>query len=215
MKPRFTATAVAVIAAGLLAASASAAGLIGVYRNSMDTAAQRGQLLKLSGRDCKRGGTGGTMRIEVGKRTPACSYRTPVVGRDLEIAATERLLSGTPHALQRKAYLGLQLRAGGSGKYELLVYPVQRKVQLVKVTPEGIEYIAIAKDQKAVQGVDKANSLRLLAVNLKSGPEKGMTRLQAYVGSDPRRAKAPIPAPECSRAAPRRSWSAPRATPGA
>ena len=35
-------------------------------------------------------------RIVVGKRTRDCSYRTPVLGRDLEIAATERLLSGTP-----------------------------------------------------------------------------------------------------------------------
>jgi hypothetical protein len=183
MKHRITAPLLSALAVGALAASASAAGLIGVYRNSMDTAAQRGQLVKLSGRSCKRGGLGGTLKIEVGKRTPACAYRTPVIGRDLEVAATERLLSGTPKELRRKAYLGLQLRAGGGGRYELLVYPVQRKVQLVKVTPEGTEFLEVAKDQKPVQGVDKANVLRLLAVNLKSGPEKGTTRLQGYVGS--------------------------------
>jgi hypothetical protein len=183
MKHRITATAVAILAAGTLAASASAAGLINVYRNSMDTASQRGEVVKLSGRTCKRGGENGTLRIEVGKLTPACAYRTPVIGRDLEIGATERLLSGTPKALQRKAYVGLQLRAGGGGRYELLLYPVQRKVQLLKVTPEGTEYLEIAKDLKAVKGVDKANTLRLLVVNLKSGPEKGVTRLQGYVGS--------------------------------
>jgi hypothetical protein len=182
MKHRITASILAVAAVGALAASASA-GLIGVYRNSMDTAAQRGQLLKLSGRSCDRGGANGTLRIEVGKRTPACAFRTPVIGRDLQIAATERLLSSTPRALRRKAYVGLQLRAGGGGRYELLVYPVQRKVQLIKVTPEGTEFLAIAKGEKAVKGVDKANALRLLAVNLKSGPEKGTTRLQGYVGS--------------------------------
>ena len=183
MKPRLTATAVAVLAAGLLAASASAAGLIGVYRNSMETVTQRSEILKLSGRSCKRGNLGGALRIEVGRLTPACSYRTPVIGRDLEVAAAERLLSDTPRTLQRKAYLGLQLRAGGTGKYELLVYPFQGKVQLVKVTPEGVEYLAIAKDQKAVQGVDKPNVLRLRAINLRSGPEQGQTRLQAFVGS--------------------------------
>jgi len=183
MTRRITAALLALLAAGALAASAFAAGLVPVYRNSMDTAAQRGQILELSGRSCKRSGANGTLHVEIGKQTPACAFRTPVVGRDLQIGATERLLSGTPKELRRKAYVGLQLRAGGGGRYELLVYPVQRKVQLLKVTPEGTEYLAIAKSQKAVAGVDKANTLRLLAVNLKSGPEKGTTRLQGYVGS--------------------------------
>lgn len=183
MKRRITTLLLALVAAGALAASAFAAGWVGVYRNSMDTGPQRGQILKLSGRNCDRTGANGTLHVEVGKKTPACAFRTPVIGRDLQIAATERLLSGTPKDLRRKAYLGLQLRAGGGGRYELLVYPLQRKAQLVKVTPEGTEFLAIAKNQKAIKGVDKANTLRLLAVNLKSGPEKGTTKLQGYVGS--------------------------------
>jgi hypothetical protein len=183
MKHRITASLLVVLLAGALAASASAAGFISVYRNSMDTAAQRGEVLKLSGRSCKRAGANGTLQIEVGKLTPACSYRTPVIGRDLQIAATERLLSATPSQQRAKAYVGLQLRAGGGGRYELLVYPVQRKVQLIKITPEGTRYLAIAKAQEAVKGVDEANTLRLLAINLKSGPEQGTTRLQAYVGT--------------------------------
>jgi hypothetical protein len=183
MKHRITATLLALLAVGALAAAASAAGLIGVYRNSMDTAAQRGELLKLSGRSCDRSGVSGTLHIEVGKKTPACALRTPVIGRDVQIAATERLLSGTPKELRRKAYVGLQVRAGGGGRYELLVYPVQRKAQLIKVTSEGTEFLEIVKGEKAIQGVDKANTLRLLAVTLKSGPEKGTTRLQGYVGS--------------------------------
>lgn len=183
MKHRITATLLAALAAAALAASASAAGFIPVYRNSMETGAQRGEVLRLSGRNCKRAGEKGTLKIEVGKLTPACAYRTPVVGRDLQIGATERLLSGTPKDLRSKAYLGLQLRAGGGSRYELLVYPVQRKVQLIKVSAEGTEYLEIAKAQKAVAGVNEANTLRLVAVNLKSGPEKGTTRLQGYVGS--------------------------------
>ena len=59
-----------------------------------------------------------------------------MLGRDLEISATERLLSGTPEALQRKAYLGLELRAGAGAKYQLLAFPLQRKVQLVKFTAD-------------------------------------------------------------------------------
>jgi hypothetical protein len=105
-----------------------------------------------------------------------------VLGRDLEISATERLLSGTPSALQRKAYLGLELRAGAGAKYQLLAFPLQRKVQLVKFTPTGTEYLGIAKEVKTLMGVNKANSLRLQAINVTSGPERGQAKLLAYVG---------------------------------
>ncbi|HYJ20813.1 MAG TPA: hypothetical protein VEW07_02170, partial [Solirubrobacterales bacterium] len=117
-----------------------------------------------------------------GKQTDGCSYRTPVLGRDLEISATERLLSGTPESLQRKAYLGLELRAGAGAKYQLLAFPLQRKVQLVKVTATGTEFLGIAKNVKTLMGVNKANALRLQALNVAKGPEKGQAKLLAYVG---------------------------------
>jgi hypothetical protein len=183
MRKRLTATLLAGLAAGLLACSLAGAAMIGIYRNGMESIAQRSQLLKLSGTECTRGGSAGAMRIVIGKRTDACSYRTPVVGRDLEIGATERLLSDTPPALQHAAYLALELRAGGGAKYQLLVFPLQRKVQLVKVTPEGTRYLAIDKNEQSVQGIDMANKLRLRAVNVTSGPEQGQAQLAGYVGS--------------------------------
>ncbi|MGN6255659.1 MAG: hypothetical protein ACTHO8_11860 [Solirubrobacterales bacterium] len=182
MRSRFSATLLAALAVGLLACAVAGAAMIGIYRNPMESLAQRSQLVKLSGRSCDRAGVGGAMRIAIGKKTSACSFRTPVLGRDLEIAATERLLSSTPANLQRKAFLGLELRAGGGARYELLVFPRQRKAQLVKVTKEGSKYLAIAKNEKAVLGVDEANKLRLRAVNVTSGPEKGRAQLFAYVG---------------------------------
>jgi hypothetical protein len=182
MRTRFAATFLAVATAALLAAAVAGATMIGIYRNGMETTAQRGQLIKLTGASCTRGGSEGALRIAVGKRTDACSYRTPVLGRDLEISATERLLSGTPSALQRKAYLGLELRAGAGAKYQLLAFPLQRKVQLVKFTPTGTEYLGIAKEVKTLMGVNKANSLRLQAINVTSGPERGQAKLLAYVG---------------------------------
>ncbi len=182
MKRSFAATFFAVFAAGLLTCALAGASMIGIYRNSMASLGQRSQMVKLSGRSCDRAGVGGAMRIIVGKATSSCSYRTPVLGRDLEIAATERLLSGTPTSLQRKAFLGLVLRAGGGAKYELLVFPRQRKAQLIKVTKEGSKYLAIAKNEKAVLGVNEANKLRLRAVNVTSGPEKGTAQLFAYIG---------------------------------
>jgi hypothetical protein len=178
MKPRFKAVFVVVAAIGLLLAVSAQGAMVGIYRNVMETKAQRSQMVKLSGASCARAGANGALRLTVGKRTDACSLRTPVLGRDLEIAATERLLSGTPTALQKKAYLGLELRAGGGAKYQLLAFPLQRKVQLVKATAEGSEYLAIEKDVKGLMGVNKANSLRLRAVN----SEPGKSRLFAYVG---------------------------------
>jgi len=171
----------AALAALALAALAGAA-MVGIYRNGMESTSQRSQLVKLGGRSCARAGAGGALRITLGKRTPECSYRTPVLGRDLEIAATERLLSGTPKAAQKKAYLGLVLRAGGGAKYELLVFPLQRKVQLIKIVSGGAEYLAIDRDEKAVLGLNQANALRLRAVNMASGPEKGQAQLSAYLG---------------------------------
>ncbi|MEX2105491.1 MAG: hypothetical protein WD810_01185 [Solirubrobacterales bacterium] len=183
MKTRFIATLLAALGVGLLACSLAGAAMVGIYRNGLESTAQRSQLVNLSGRNCARGGTDSALRIAVGEKTDACSLRTPVLGRDLEIAATERLLSGTPKALQRKAFLGLELRAGAGGKYQLLVFPLQRKVQLVKVTSEGSKYLAIEKDIAAVMGVNKANALRLRATNVTSGPEKGQAKLLGYVGS--------------------------------
>jgi hypothetical protein len=183
MRFKLPATFLSAALVGLLVSATAGAAMIGIYRNGMSSLAQRKQLVKLSGRSCDRAGVGGVMRITIGKRTSSCSYRTPVLGRDLEIAATERLLSGTPKALQRKAFLGLELRAGGGAKYALLVYPLQRKAQLIKVTKEGTKYLKIDKNEKAILGVNQANTLRLRAINVTSGPEKGQARLFAYVGS--------------------------------
>ncbi len=112
MKGRFSALLLAALVVGLLSCTVAGAAMIGIYRNSLESLAQRSQLVKLAGANCARAGVGDGMRITLGKKTASCSFRTPVLGRDLEIAATERLLSGTPENLQRKAFLGLELRAG-------------------------------------------------------------------------------------------------------
>lgn len=182
MRTRFAAIFAIAALSALLVASSVGAAMIGIYRNGMETTAQRAQLVKLAGASCTRGGAEGALRIAIGKRTDSCSYRTPVLGRDLEIAATERLLSGTPESLRTKAYLALELRAGGGAKYALLAFPLQRKVQLIKVGGEGTEYLAIEKNVKGLMGVNKANALRLRAINVRSGPERGQAKLSAFVG---------------------------------
>jgi hypothetical protein len=183
MRLRITGAALAAILATLALAGGAGAALIGIYRNSMETTAQRSEAVKLFGERCSRGGSDHALRVVVGKRTKECSYRSPVIGRDLEISATTRLLSSTPKAVRQKAYLALTLRAGGGGHYQLLAYPLQRKAQLRKTLPDGsVEYLRIAKNVKTIQGVDKANKLRLRAFNITGGPDKGNCRILGYVG---------------------------------
>jgi len=177
---RIAAILLAAAVVALLASASAGAAMIGIYRNGMETTAQRAQLVKLSGGACTRGGSEGALRIAIGKKTDACSYRTPVLGRNLEISATERLLSGTPPAVQHKAYLALELRAGGGAKYQMLAFPLQRKVQLVKITAEGSEYLAIQKDVTSLLGINKANALRLRVLK----PAPGQAQLSAYVGGE-------------------------------
>lgn len=184
MKLRFAATLAGVCALALFLAGSAGAALIGVYRNSMESNDQRGQMVKLAGERCARGGSNHAFRVTIGKRTKECSYRTPVLGRDLEIAAVARLLSTTPVPLQHKAFIAVDLRAGGAGaRYQLAVYPLQRKAQLRKILSDGsVEYLRIAKNVKTVKGLDGANELRLRAFNVTSGPEKGQCHVLAYVG---------------------------------
>lgn len=184
MRRRITAVVLAALAAALCTAAAATAESIGVYRNTMESDGQRGQVRKLSGKACKSGGSSTAFRVFVGKATSECAYRTPVVGRDLEIAAVGRLLGQTPKPLQRKAFIALDLRAAEGSGYQLAVYPGQAKAQLRKLSPGGgVEYLHIEKNVATLRGLDEANQLRLQAFNVTSGPEKGSCHLLAYVGA--------------------------------
>lgn len=182
MRLRIAAISLAGFAVLALAGSAAAA-MIGIYRNGMESDAQRAQIVKLSGKRCGRGGSDHAIRVTVGKGTSRCAYRTPVIGRDLEVAAIGRLLSNTPKPLQRKAFLAIDVRTGGAGAgYQLAVFPLQGKAQLRKVTSDGrVEYLHIEKGVRT-KGLNGANELRLRALNLTSGPKKGTCQIVAYVG---------------------------------
>jgi hypothetical protein len=170
----------------VLAFAASASGaLVGIYRNGMESKGQLGQILKLSGSRCARGGAEGAFTITVGKATKECSYRTPVLGRDLEIAATLRLFNRpqVPKAVLRSAFVAVDLRAGGGARYQLAVFPTQRKAQVRKVLADGsIEYLDIEKEVAQIGGLDKANQLRLRAFNVTAGEGKGNCEILAFVG---------------------------------
>jgi hypothetical protein len=185
MRLRIAAGFLVTIAALALAGSAGAA-LIGVYRNSMESTAQRAQIVKLAGERCARGGSDHAVRVLIGKATRECAYRTPVIGRDLEITAVGRLLSNTPPAIQHSAYLALNLRTGGAGAgYQLAVFPLQSKAQLRKVSSSGqVKYLHVEKGVRT-KGLNGANEMRLRAFNVTSGPEKGSCHILAFVGGQP------------------------------
>jgi hypothetical protein len=184
MRKRLAAILLVSAVAGLALCATAFSAMVGIYRNDMESLVRRGELIKISGANCARGGSDVALRVAIGEKTNACAFRTPVIGRDLEIGATERLLSGTPVAVQRRAYLGLELRAGSGAKYQLLVYPLQGKAQLIKYTPEGPEYFDIAKDVIGIKGANKASKLRLRALNIRSGPEKGRVAVAGFVGNE-------------------------------
>jgi hypothetical protein len=165
MKTKSIIAIVAASVVGLVASGAASGAFVAIYRNALETTAQRSEVLKLSGRSCTRGGGQTSLEVTVGKLTEECAYRTPVIGSDLEIAATGRILAGTPTAVAKKAFLGLQLRAGGGGKLELRVFPGQKKVQIAKITKEGIHYLAIKKNVTALKEAMKPVVLRLRVVS--------------------------------------------------
>src|ERR1700749_3971792 len=164
MKTKILLTGAIVAVIGLAAVASASGAFVAIYRNAMETTAQRGEITKLAGKSCTRGGGAATVNVPVGKLTEECAYKTPVVGQNLEIAVTGRILTGTPTAVAKKAFLGLQLRAGGGGKLELRVFPGQKKVQIARVTKEGIRFLAIAKNVAAVAEPTMPNVLRLRVI---------------------------------------------------
>ena len=176
--------AIFAICLGVLAmAGSAAAGVVGLYRNNMESAGLQAQIVKFAGERCKSGGSGHAFRVFVGKATKECAYRTPVIGRDVEVAAIGRLLQGTPKPVQHRAFLALNVRAGNAGaRYQLAVFPLQRKAQLLRYTADGkVKYLRVARSI-ATQGVNRPNEMRLRAFNFTNGPEKGKCQVQAWVG---------------------------------
>jgi hypothetical protein len=183
MKTKLLLATVIASAIGLFASGVASAAFVAIYRNALETTAQRSEVVKLAGQSCTRGGGQTSLKITVGKLTEECAYRTPVVGTDLEIAATGRIISGTPTAVAKKAFLGLQLRAGGGGKLELRVFPGQKKVQIAKVTEAGIRYLAIKKNVAAVNEPTMANVLRLRVIS-GSAEEEGTCKISGYLAGE-------------------------------
>jgi hypothetical protein len=184
MRNRITFALICALAvSAAMAASAFGQAAIAIYSNNMDSGPKRSQVVKLSGENCDRGGASTALRVAVGKRTDECSYRTPVIGRDLEVFATARLLSGTPKALRKRTFVAANLRSGAGSRYQLAVFPLRREYQIRKEFANGSrKLLAEKKGAKRVRHkINQANKLRLRAFNITSGPDKGGCRILAFI----------------------------------
>jgi hypothetical protein len=173
------ATILALVAAAVATATALAAA-VPIYSNDMSSTGERSDLIKSSGRNCDRGGSDLALRLNVGRRTGACIYRTPVIGRDLEIFSTERLLSGTPASIRGRTFVAVGLRTGGGGGYQLRVFPVRKSWQLTREVPGGGGSSLLASgNSPRIEGINDANRLGLRALNLTGTSDPDDCRLVA------------------------------------
>ena len=176
-RPTRIAIPLAVIGTAAVTAVAVAAA-IPIYSNDMSTTAARSQLVRIGDGKCMRSAGAETLKIAVGKRTRECQLRTPVIGGNLEIVATSRLLPGTPSEMQARVFVGIGVRDGNGGQYELAVFPRKGSFQLRRdVPPDGDRTLLAKGDANAVKGVGKPNKLRLQAFPTPGGE----TRVTAYV----------------------------------
>jgi hypothetical protein len=166
------------IAGSAVATAAAIAAVIPIYSNDMASTASRSQLVKFGGGDCSRGGGSGGLKVTVGARTRECQLRTPVVGTNLDIKATARLLSGTPSPIQASVFVAVAVRDASDGQYQLAVFPKKGSFQLRRdVPPNGARTLLAHGDANSVKAVGQPNKLRLQAF---PSPD-GSTRLTGFV----------------------------------
>jgi hypothetical protein len=138
-----------------------------VYENNFSRASD-GKSLDLSGKGCDADVRGnknqlGVTTEEGGTR---CRLRLPVQGDaarpDHIIEAEGKLLPRTDEKVRNRVYLGLTVREGGGGFYELRVYPGRREYRLVR-KPEAEGFPVSDRDQGIGKTGDK-NRLTLRAL---------------------------------------------------
>jgi hypothetical protein len=176
-RPFRIAIPLAAISSVALAAAATGA-VIPIYSNDMASTAARSQLVHFGGGKCSRSSGAGALKVGVGAGTRECQLRTPVIGSNLDIKATARLLDTTPSSLQSSVYVAVGVRDGSDSQYQLAVFPKKGSFQLRRdVPPNGDRTLLAHGDASAVKDVGQANKLRLQAF---PSPDGG-TRVTAFV----------------------------------
>jgi hypothetical protein len=153
-----------------LAAAGLAFASVRVYNNNF-TARSDARALDLNGKGCDAEVRGD--KKQLGVSTPEggtrCRLRLPVQGDaprpDHIIQVEGKLLPKTDEQVRRRVYLGLTVREGGGGSYELRVYPDRREYRLLR--RPGAEGFPVEARDNAIGRVGEKNRLTHRAL----GPE--------------------------------------------
>ena len=138
-----------------------------VYDNNF-TDASDARALELSGKGCDAEVRGDKKQLGVSTEEGGtrCRLRLPVQGDaprpDHIIQAQAKLLPKTDEKVRNRVYVGLTVREGGGGFYELRVYPERREYRLVR-KPEAEGFPVQARDDAIGKTGDK-NRLTLRAL---------------------------------------------------
>ncbi|MGB0119616.1 MAG: hypothetical protein WBP55_01530 [Solirubrobacterales bacterium] len=178
---------IAIAFAGTLAftTTAQAASALTAAKYSLKSSASRGEIRQAEKGNCERGGSSGAFRFKIGKKTKECSYRVPMVGKNLEMSATARLFKSTPKQVRPQAFVAVNLRQASDGsRYQLSVFPSGRRFQLKKIYPNGkIQVLKAGKGIKGINTFNQKNRILLRAFNGVSGGS-GTARLLAVVNGN-------------------------------
>jgi hypothetical protein len=159
------------------AAAVAFGATIPIYTNDMSSSGARRQLVRIGSGECQRGGAGQTLKVTVGKRSRECQLRTPVIGTNLDITVTARLLSATRAPIQGRTFVSVSLRNGDGGQYQLRVFPKRGAYELRRELPPQNSSTVLAKGKAGViKPIGGPNKLRLQAFPAPGG----QTRLIAF-----------------------------------
>jgi hypothetical protein len=170
-KARIAALTLAVATAALVAATAFAG--VTVYKNNFSSKREAKELRHAEGKKCEKNWRkkGESIAVKARKGPMVCGYRPPVEGDgaapDHSIQVQEKLLKDTPKSVRDRAYLGVAVRSGKKGGYELWVFPTKQKFKLARRAGKGPPTFLAKGNNKAIKGPDKSNVMSLKAVGSK------------------------------------------------
>lgn len=116
-------------------------------------------------RRCARRAATRSMGILVRSRSASCAWRTPVLGRRLDMAVSVMTSRRTDRRVVRRTGMGIVLRGDGrGGEYRFIVVPNLRGYILDKAvaTQDGVQRFVLARGQdRRIRGTNRPNRLRL------------------------------------------------------
>jgi hypothetical protein len=158
----------ALSAVALLALSAVATGFVQVYSNSFNSKKNYRQIKSIGGgAKCERAfkEKRDVMEVELTEGPRACTFKAPVQGvqrkPDHRFDVKGRLTRDTQSAARRDAYLLTALRVGGGARYELRVFPKDKRFQLRR-KPGGAGF-PVGDPSGRIKGMGKLNRMALIA----------------------------------------------------